>query len=183
MGEASAACEPGYVCVGVAVAVPEPWASFLRRARAAYGDPQADHVPPHVTLIPPTCVDASTLAAVTDFVRSACRPQPAFPMALKGTATFRPVSAVVHVQVIQGRAECEELERALRAGPLAQELTFPYHPHVTIAQDVPDADLDRALGDLADFEATFPVGEISLFTQGADRVWHAHARIPLAPSQ
>ena len=40
--------------VGVSIAVPEPYFSQLREMRRAAGDPQADAVPPHVTLIPPT---------------------------------------------------------------------------------------------------------------------------------
>ena len=40
--------------VGVSIAVPEPYFSQLREMRRAAGDPQADAVPPHVTLMPPT---------------------------------------------------------------------------------------------------------------------------------
>jgi 2'-5' RNA ligase len=71
------------------------------------------------------------------------------------------------------------LERVLRAGPLAQELSFPYHPHVTVAQDVPDAELDRAFEELAGFEALFTVTEVCLFTQAKDSVWHPTSCIPL----
>jgi 2'-5' RNA ligase len=161
------------------VAVPDPWAAQLRAARASYGDPQADHVPPHVTLVPPTCIDAASLNDVETLIREACRIRGAFTMHLRGTATFRPVSPVVHIQVVRGVSDCEQLERALLAGPLAQELFFPYHPHVTVAQGVPDAELDRAFADLARFEAVFPVRDICLFTQQPDGTWFVASRIAL----
>ncbi|MDR1151418.1 MAG: 2'-5' RNA ligase family protein [Bifidobacteriaceae bacterium] len=171
--------DPGACHVGVVVAIPEPWATQLRAARASYGDPQADQVPPHVTLVPPTRVETANLAAVEEFIRDACRTRAAFTMHLRGTATFRPVSPVVHIQVVRGVSDCEQLERVLLAGPLAQELSFPYHPHVTVAQGVPDATLDRAFADLARFEAVFPVRDICLFTQQRDGTWHAASRIAL----
>jgi 2'-5' RNA ligase len=163
----------------VAVEVPEPWASRLRAARASYGDPQAQQVPPHVTLVPPTRLDPTGLNAVVAFIREASRGHTGFTMHLRGTATFRPVSPVVHIQVVQGVANCEQLERALRAGPLAQELHFPYHPHVTVAQGVSDAALDRAFDELAGFEAVFPVEKICLFTLGTDHVWRVASQIRL----
>jgi 2'-5' RNA ligase len=104
----------------------------------------------------------------------------AFTMHLRGTATFRPVSPVVHIQVVRGVSNCEQLERRLRTGLLAQDLTFPYHPHVTVAQGVPDADLDRAFADLAAFEAVFVVDQIFLFAQERNGLWRAERRVPLA---
>jgi 2'-5' RNA ligase len=119
------------------------------------------------------------MATVTEFVQAALAGSRAFTMHLRGTATFRPVSPVVHIQVVQGVSNCEQVERLLRAGPLAQELSFPYHPHVTVAQDVSDAELDRAFDELAAFEALFTVTEVCLFTQAKDGVWHVGSRVAL----
>ena len=48
--------------------------------------------------------------------------------------------------------------RGHRAAPeLHRELRFPYHPHVTVAQDVAPEALDKAYEDLADFSALFEV--------------------------
>ena len=35
------------------------------------------------------------------------------------------------------------------------DLRFPYHPHVTVAHHLADAQLDRAFAELADFECEF----------------------------
>src|SRR3712207_8607561 len=57
------------------------------------------------------------------------------------TTLFR--SDVVFVAVARGIGNCELLADDVRRGPLARSLTFPYHPHVTVAHDVP-ADMQRS---------------------------------------
>jgi SAM-dependent methyltransferase len=104
---------------------------------------------------------------LADVARSA-RP---FDIHLRGTATFRPVSPVVFVQLVEGIGGCERLERAVRKGPLKRSLQFYYHPHVTVAHHLPDAALDRAFTELADFECRFRVEEFHLYEHGADGVW------------
>ena len=49
--------------IGVAVAIPEPWATEFVDYRLRIGDPTAEGVPSHITLIPPTEVDGD-LAAI-----------------------------------------------------------------------------------------------------------------------
>ncbi len=65
-------------------------------------------------------------------------------MHLRGTGTFRPVSPVVFVTVAEGISGCEQLASSVRRGPLAADLQFPYHPHVTVAHHLDDDTLDRA---------------------------------------
>ena len=92
-------------------------------------------------------------------------------MHLRGSGTFRPVSPVVFVPLAAGISECERLEAAVRSGPLARELRFPYHPHITVAHDLPAEGLDRAYAALAGFEAVFAVPGFSLFEQDRDGQW------------
>jgi 2'-5' RNA ligase len=92
-------------------------------------------------------------------------------MHLSGTGTFRPVSDVVFVVVAAGIAQCERLESTVRSGPLARETRFPYHPHVTVAQDIPQDALDKAYDGLADFDARFLVPAFSVFEQETGGVW------------
>ena len=126
------------VTVGVAVAVPEPYATDLRAHRASFGDPAADTVPTHVTLLPPTLLECGDMADVQSHLEVVARRHRAFPMRLRGTGTFRPVSPVVFVTVARGISECELLSESVCSGPLDRELAFPYHPHVTVAHDVSD---------------------------------------------
>ena len=67
----------------------------------------------------------------------------------------------------------------MRSAPLAQELRFNYHPHVTVAHDVPDDALDRAFAELADFEAVFRVTSLQVYEHGDDGVWRPARSFPL----
>ena len=133
----------------------------------------------NVTLLPPTPVPAERMDEIQQHLTAAARVSGPFVMHLSGTGTFRPVSPVVFVQVAQGLSNCELLERAVRTGPLRRELDFPYHPHVTVAQDIDDAALDQAFEGLADFVARFPVNHFVLFSRDDERRWHWRTEFPL----
>lgn len=174
--------EEGEVMLGVAVAVPEPFATALRDCRAGTGDPVAHAVPPHVTIVPPVVVPAAEVAGIVEHVRAAVAQVPSFGMSLAGTATFRPVSQVVFVRVAVGAEECDRLQALVRSGPLTRELGFPYHPHVTVAHDVGGEALDRVQSELAGFRAAFDVAAVHVFRCAADGVWRRLAEAPLAPA-
>jgi 2'-5' RNA ligase len=165
--------------IGVSIAIPDPHGALLQAKRASFGDPLAESIPTHVTLLPPTeLLDDSMddVIAHLEQVSSAAHP---FAMVLRGTGTFRPVSPVVFVQVSGGIAECERLEQAVRTGPLDRKLAFYYHPHVTVAHHLPDASLDRAFDELAGFEARFDVTAFHLYEHGEDEVWRPVRAFPL----
>ncbi|GIL36820.1 2'-5' RNA ligase family protein [Phycicoccus sp. DTK01] len=164
---------------GVAVTIPEPWGEQLQSARAGFGDPMADAIPPHVTLLPPTVVPTEHHAEFTDHLDDVCRAVRPFEMVLSGTGTFRPVSPVVFVQVSKGIGECERLESAVRGGPVERTLDFPYHPHVTIAHHLDDDALDRAFEGLAGFRCAFTVASIELYHHDPDGVWRVIRSLPL----
>jgi len=157
--------------IGVSITVPEPHGSVLQEARARFGDPNAAFIPPHVTLLGPTVVDRGQIAEVEEHLAAVAVRHAPFVVHLRGTATFRPVSPVVFVQVVEGIAGCERLEADVRSGPLEQELHFAYHPHVTVAHEVPDERLDEAFAGMADFEASFPVSRFDSYEHGDDGVW------------
>ncbi|NHC23306.1 2'-5' RNA ligase family protein [Nocardioides sp. IC4_145] len=157
--------------IGVAVAIPEPWASELQDYRTALGDTTATMIPTHITLVPPTELAESDLAAVEEHLAAVAAAQQTFLVHLRGTGTFRPVSPVVFVSLVEGISSCEQLAAAVRRGPLAVDLEYPYHPHVTIAHHLGDDQLDRAFDDLADFECEFLVGEFHLYVHDETLGW------------
>ena len=157
--------------VGVAIAIPRPHATVLTSWRRRVGDPAADLVFPHVTLLPPTAVEEGDLADIDKHLADVAHHGRPFPMHLAGTGTFRPMTPVVFVQVARGVGDCEELEKAIRRGPLERDLEYPYHPHVTVAQGISDAALDSAYDGLAGFIARFTVTGFVLFSRGNDRRW------------
>jgi 2'-5' RNA ligase len=163
--------DPSAITLGVVVSLPSPWREELTDWRARVGDPAAGRVFPHVTLLPPTEVAAAAMPEIMDHLAETAAGFPPFEIHLSGTGTFRPVSDVVFVVVAAGIAQCEQLESRVRSGPLARETRFPYHPHVTVAHDIPDEGLDRAYAGLAGFEARFPVSGFAVFEQVEGGVW------------
>ena len=160
--------------IGVAVAIPEPYGGELQRWRAAFGDPLAEAIPTHVTLLPPSQVDnddADAMDVIERHLLAVAESAQPFTMRLRGTGTFRPVSPVVFVAVAEGISSCELLAEGVRSGPLHRELTFPYHPHVTIAHDLPEHVLDKAYEALDSYTCAFTVQTFSLFEHGPDLVW------------
>jgi 2'-5' RNA ligase len=166
--------------IGVAIAVPAPFAAQLEGWRERFGDPAAHTIAAHVTLLPPTAVDDidavhAHLAAVSGRHRS-------FEVELRGTGTFRPLSPVVYVRVASGAEHMVTLERDVRSGPLSRGIRFDYHPHVTVAQDVPEQMLTVAQHTLADYHATFCADAITAFERGSDSVWSPLRHFPLLPA-
>jgi 2'-5' RNA ligase len=161
------------VTVGVSIPIPSPYGDVLQQARADYGDPLAPYVPPHVTLLGPTEIDDDAIASLVEHLHSAATAVEPFRVVLRGTGSFRPLSQVVFVQVAEGISSCERLETAIRSNGYHHDLRFPYHPHVTVAHDVDQDELDRAFADLAGFSCTFDVDAITLYQQRGDGMWHA----------
>jgi 2'-5' RNA ligase len=165
--------------VGVAIAIPQPHATTLATWRRQVGDPAADLVFPHVTLLPPTPVASASLHEVEQHLSQTAADHQPFPMHLAGTGTFRPTSPVVFIQIATGVSDCEVLEQRIRRGPLARDLEFPYHPHVTVAQDIADECLDEAYEGLSGFVARFPVERFVLFSRDGDGRWTWRREFPL----
>jgi 2'-5' RNA ligase len=159
--------------IGVSIAIPAPFASELQRLRKSYGDPLADSIPTHVTLLPPTEITDDLVPEINEHLERVAALQQPFTMLLRSTGTFRPVSPVVFVQVAGGISACERIEQAIRTGPLKREVQFYYHPHVTVAHHVDEAAMDRAFSELASYECSFQVGSFDLYEHGGDLVWRA----------
>jgi 2'-5' RNA ligase len=167
---AESTAAPGVV-IGVSIAVPDPYGKVIQDARNGFGDPLARSIATHVTLLPPTEVPAVSLPEVEEHLRGVAGRHRPFRILLNGSGTFRPVSPVVFVRVERGMSECRLAEASVRSGPLARELHFPYHPHVTVAHNLTDPELDRAFEEMKDFRAEFDVPGFSLYRFGADEVW------------
>jgi 2'-5' RNA ligase len=168
------------VTIGVSIAVPEPHGSLLQQRRAGFGDPAAARIPTHVTLLPPTGIDADLLPDVEDHLAWVASSGRSFPIRLGGTGTFRPLSPVVFVRLAEGGEACARLQELVRdaSGPVCRELEFPYHPHVTVAHGISDAALDRAHEELAHYDASWSCTGFALYEQDADGTWRTLREFP-----
>jgi 2'-5' RNA ligase len=149
--------------IGVSIAVPDPYGTELQDYRVGLGDDSARLIPTHVTLLPPTEIETVALPAVVDHLTAAAAGSAPFALHLRGTGTFRPISPVVFVGIVEGISACEQLAARVRSGPLAAPLVFPYHPHVTIAHDLDEQLLDKAFAELSDFECVFEAASFHLY--------------------
>ena len=165
--------------IGVSIPVPDPFGTALQDFRVSLGDESARHIPTHITLVPPTEVPDGSMGEVEAHLLAAATRQEPFRVRLRGTGTFRQVSTVVFVGVVEGISGCEMLAAATRSGPLGVEVAFPYHPHVTVAHDLADDRLDRAFAELADYEAGFEVDEFWLYMHDARHGWQPTKAFPL----
>jgi 2'-5' RNA ligase len=157
--------------IGVAIAVPAPWGPRLQDFRTALGDETATGIPTHITLLPPFEIDGASRHGVESHLKKVAAAHEPFPVLLRGTGTFRPVSPVVFVSVADGISSCEQLAASVRTGPLTAPLDFPYHPHVTVAHHLDDDVLDRAFDELAAFECEFVVDRFSLYVHDVRAGW------------
>ncbi|WP_167202432.1 2'-5' RNA ligase family protein [Actinomyces respiraculi] len=167
--------------VGVTVPLPQPWAAQVRTIRLGAGDPLALSIPPHVTLVPPTAVDARHLEEVRAHVARVARDTAPFLCEVGGVDSFRPVTPVAYLAVGDGAAELDALQAALRVetGPLAVDLRYPFRPHLTLAHEVDDEALDDALAAGKGIRGQFVVDCVRLDRMGDDGLWHLLGLVPL----
>ena len=156
--------------IGVALSIPEPWATQLQDYRTGL-DPSAALVPTHITLIPPTEIDDDAVTVVEEHLAKVAEDSSAFEVHLRGTGTFRPVSPVVFISLVQGISQTERLAADVRSGPLDVDVEFPFHPHVTVAHHLTEAQMDQAFDELAEFECSFEVTSFHLYVHDAAEGW------------
>ncbi len=165
--------------IGVSLPVPEPWGSELQTYRIDVGDAAARHIPTHITLLPPHQVDDADLTGIIEHLDAIAAGMTPFRVHLRGTGTFRPVSPVVFIGVVEGISQCEQLAAEVGRGPLAIERSFPYHPHVTVAHHLSEARLEQAFVELERYDAAFDVREMWMYLHEAETGWTPNRAFPL----
>lgn len=165
--------------------VPGPLAKFLDELRLELTpgcNPRA-----HVTILPPRPLCRTMDDAIREINRKISedsRESALFTVELGGVEIF-PGSNVVYMELARGGEELRRLYRRLNCGALAFEESFPYHPHITLAQHLPleEAELmaNGARARWAGWKGarTYEVTEISLVRNVAPMVWLDVATVPL----
>ena len=113
--------------------IPDPLAQFvdgLRRELVPACPARA-----HITILPPRPLSADPALAASR-VRALLGDFPPFEVEATNVRIF-PITDVVHIEVGRGAQELHLLHEALNEGLLAFEEPFDYHPHITLAQDLP----------------------------------------------
>jgi 2'-5' RNA ligase len=124
--------------------IPEPLGLFLddlRRELAPASNPHA-----HVSVLPPRPLAVGWQAASVQ-ARALTEAWAPFEIQLTGLQVF-PVTNVIYLEIGAGGAELRRMNAAMNTGDLEFEEPFPYHPHVTLAQEIPQPEV-RAIHELA----------------------------------
>jgi hypothetical protein len=86
-------------------------------------------------------------------------------------ATFLPDTPVIHLPVHEGEAELTALRERVFRPPLARPLTWPFVPHVTLADEAPPDRITAALTALADYRAQMTFERVHLLQESKARFW------------
>lgn len=125
----------------------------------------------HVTLLPPRVLSASP-DALSEGLRRKLLAVHSFEIGLGEVETF-PASGVVFLGVKKGRSVLNQVHELLARDELAGEEVYPFHPHVTLAQDFPPTESDelvkfaRSLWKSWKGERSFVLDHVS-FVHGTD---------------
>ena len=113
--------------------IPGPLGCFLdelRRELVPHYNPHA-----HVSVLPPRPLAVDWRMA-SDHARSLIERWAAFDIELTGLQVF-PVTDVIYLEVGAGASDLRRMHVAMNSGALEFEEPFLYHPHITLAQEVP----------------------------------------------
>ena len=119
-------------------------------------------------------------AAISAHLAEVARCHPPFDMHLSGTGTFcAGVRRRVHRGARRASATASCSPPTSAAARWRAPLSFPYHPHVTVAHDVPADMLELAYSGLADLSAEFRVDSFTEFEQTPSGAWAVAREYPL----
>ena len=170
--------------LGVALMIPEPVRTEIDGLRRALGDPALDRIPPHITLVPPVNVRDDDMARAVEVVRRAAGATKPFALTLGPPDTFLPHNPVVFLGVWGFLDRLNALRDRIFIDPLKRDLTWPFVPHVTLADGI-DADrAARAVDVLGDYQREVVVESVHLLQERVhergERRWHVVADMPFA---
>ena len=115
------------------VYIPNPLGKFLddlRRELAPAYNPHA-----HVSVMPPRPINVDWEDA-SRHARALIESAPRFSVELADVGIF-PVTNVIYLEIGQGADELRRVHGAMNRDALAFEEPFAYHPHTTLAQELP----------------------------------------------
>ena len=94
-------------------------------------DPRFGHLPAHITVLPPRCLQGSEGQAQST-LEELCRDQRPFDITLGDVESFVPRTPVVFIRIAHAGYKMRELHDRLNTAPFLCEEPWPYMPHLTI---------------------------------------------------
>ncbi len=157
--------------LGVILALPAPVASEVDGLRRALGDRTVDGAPAHITLVPPVNVAPQARDEALARVREAAAASPPLSVGLGPAATFWPATPVVYLGVDGDVPGIHRLHDALDGGPWARPTTWPFVPHITLAQEVAPGLIPAAVQLLAGYRREAALTSVRVMYEELDGSW------------
>jgi 2'-5' RNA ligase/GNAT superfamily N-acetyltransferase len=157
--------------LGVALVMPPPLDREVDTLRRATGDGTFGRVPPHCTIVPPVNVRAERLPDALAVLRAAAAATRPIQARLGPPTTFLPDNPVLYLPVETGAAAVVALRERVFRDPLARPLTWPFVPHVTVADEADPRRIAAAQVALCDYRADVTFDRVHLLQEGPGRVW------------
>ena len=168
--------------LGVALLLDSPLRDEVDGLRRALGDPSLGRVAPHLTLVPPVNVRTSELTTALEVIRGAAARQPgALRITLGPPATFLPDNPVLFLDVGGDNERLRDLRDAVFRPPLERLLSWPWVPHVTLADGIDDDRIAAALASLDRYAGVADFDRVVVLEEGRGRFWTPLADARLGP--
>jgi len=167
--------------LGVALLVPPPVGAEVDGLRRAAGDGALGRIPPHCTLVPPVNVREDRLSDALAHLRDAGSTTRPFRVELGPVETFLPDSPVLYLAVGgDGFEALLDLRDRVFSEPLSRPVTWPFVPHVTLAEEMEARRIDASIRAFANYRAEVTFERVHLLEEGEGRVWSPIADVAFA---
>lgn len=164
--------------LGVALLIRPPLDAEVDALRKALGDAGLGLIPPHLTLVPPVNVPEDRWDDALGVLTAAGRATRPFAVRFGPPRSFLPGSPTVYLPVDDDtRPPVDALRTLVFRDPLERPLTWPFVPHVTIADEIPTARIVGAVAALEAYRAEATFRSVHLL-EGTGRVWRPVAEAP-----
>lgn len=168
--------------LGVVLPIPEPARSEIDGLRRALGDGALGRIPPHLTLVPPVNVREEQVPEALAVLRAAASATPhTLSVTLGPPLSFLPVNPVLYLLVSGMVDEVRALRDRVFRPPLERELSWPFVPHVTLADESDEDRIADAMSALSDYEIDVDLGVVQILEE-RDRRWEAMAEARFGPA-
>jgi 2'-5' RNA ligase len=167
----------------VALLLDQPLADEVDGLRRGLGDPALGRIPPHLTLVPPVNVRRDQVAAAVAALRASASVMGGpMRLTLGSVSSFLPANPVVFLAVGGDVDQLRRVRNAVFVPPLERKLSWPWVPHVTLADGIEETRIAGALTALDRFAAVWAVDRLVMLQEGPGQVWQPMADAAFGPT-
>jgi 2'-5' RNA ligase len=167
----------------VALVVDPPLAIEVDGLRRALGDPSLERLPPHLTLVPPVNVRTAELPDAMALLRRAAElVDGPLRLTLGPVTSFLPDNPVLYLAVGGDLDGLRQVRDAVFAPPLSRNLSWPWVPHVTVADGIEPERVVAGSQALDRYAVVAEFDRVVLLEEQSERVWRPLGDATFGPS-